>query len=86
MCVEIELVGGAADGRRLPLCGDPMNPTRELKVAERVPLRLDEGTGQPNIEAALHSFRVSIYARDPEPTRAQEGPQWLYRQQSAPSV
>ncbi|MBY8841914.1 hypothetical protein [Streptomyces sp. SP2-10] len=41
--VEIELVEGAADGRRLPVCGDPMNPPAELKVAEPTPLGLDPG-------------------------------------------
>ncbi|MBG7704836.1 hypothetical protein HCJ76_43945 [Streptomyces sp. MC1] len=91
MCVQIELVGGAADGRRLTLCGDPTDPTRELQVAERVivganvSLGRDPDTGQPNI-ATFPTFRVFIYARDPEPTRAKEGPQWLYRQQPTPSA
>jgi hypothetical protein len=80
MCVEIELVGGPADGRRLPLCGDPMNPQPTIDVAELLPMAPLTDPAQPPGPAPV--FQRVRYARDPEPTRAATGPMWLYRRQA----
>ncbi|MEU4011477.1 hypothetical protein [Streptomyces pseudogriseolus] len=37
MSVEIELVGGPTDGRRLAVLGDPFGPPPAVKAAELLP-------------------------------------------------
>lgn len=79
MCMEIELIGGAVDGRRLRVCGNAEDPRTYLLVAEHTPLTLDANGEPPTVEALLASFQVVRYDRDPKPCPGDNGPRWLYR-------
>ncbi|MER7937875.1 MULTISPECIES: hypothetical protein [unclassified Streptomyces] len=85
--MEIELVGGAADGRRFHICGDRANPQLTLRVAEHAPTHLIPGA-PPAVEELLASFHVAVYARDPEPVASggQGALLWLYRRQPEPAA
>ncbi|MEU5181101.1 hypothetical protein AB0G49_13725 [Streptomyces longwoodensis] len=80
MCVEIELVGGAADGRRLAVC-NPMNPPSSLRVPAPAPLRSITGTAQAPDD--IPALTVLLYVRDELPSSSDSGPHWYYRLQQA---
>jgi hypothetical protein len=82
MCVEIELVGGIVDGKRLTICCDPMNPDPVIEVAEPLPVKLVPLPAPGEMPDPSGSFQRVRYARDLEPTRADTGPLWLYRRQA----
>lgn len=84
MCMEIELVGGACDGRHVTICGDPTNPTPALRIAENTPLRLLDDDGEllspeDTVKALLSAFQVVVYYRDTEPADFFGTPLWRYR-------
>lgn len=86
MCMEIELIGGAVDGRRLLVCEpNPGDPRPYLLVAESTPLRIDNGE-LPTVEALMAAFQVVRYDRDPQPCEGDAGRRWLYRRQPAPAA
>jgi hypothetical protein len=63
--MEIELVGGACDGRRLFVRRELTGPQPCLLLAEHLPLC--DGNGEPTaVEALLASFRIVRYERDAE--------------------
>ncbi|QDN57371.1 hypothetical protein [Streptomyces sp. S1D4-20] len=72
MSVEIELVGGPADGKQLVINGDPMDPplTTELLAPEDFNWREFEAGRAPET-------RKLLYRR--EANAADNGPLWLYR-------
>ncbi|MGK9463937.1 hypothetical protein ACSLFT_28485 [Streptomyces sp. G6] len=72
MSVEVELVGGAADGKRLAVGGDPMNPptTIELLAAPAASWHDFDGDEQT-------LFRKALYRR--EANTSNDGPLWRYR-------
>lgn len=72
MSVDIQLVGGPADGREVVISGDPMNPppTTEVLVSEAVNWRQLDSGQVPEIRKALYRRRVNA---------ADDGPLWLYR-------
>lgn len=75
--MEIELVGGAADGVRATVGGDPAAPCPYVLVAEHLPLRTEDA-GPTSVEALLASFRVVRYERDNRP-RTGGGSRRIYR-------
>ncbi|MGC5236858.1 hypothetical protein [Streptomyces albogriseolus] len=77
MSVEIELVGGPADGRRLAILGDPFDPPPDIKVAELLPgaLHAHRDDADPDRPA----FRVIRYDRDRTPVNHADGLIWHYR-------
>lgn len=66
--MEIELVGGAADGVRATVGGDPAAPCPYVLVAEHLPLRTEDA-GPTSVQALLASFRIVRYDRDNKPRR-----------------
>ncbi|MFF7192002.1 hypothetical protein ACFZAR_44390 [Streptomyces sp. NPDC008222] len=90
MCFEIELVGGAADGRRLTLCGDPMDPQPLIAVAEQAPPRTYTGhlpTAEEVQDLIRTMFQVAHYIRDPKPRCSCDGgPTWYYRRKPQPAA
>ena len=75
MIVEIELVGGPADGRRLAIQGDPMDPPLTHKVFQAVHSGHVWATGRqdqsPGAGMTLHLYRRKASLSD-------DGPLWQY--------
>ncbi|WP_060905344.1 hypothetical protein [Streptomyces scabiei] len=72
MSVEVQFVGGPADGKQIVLDGDPMNPRLTTEVLQPSPLNwheLDAGVVPP--------IRKVLYRR--EASASDDGPLWLYR-------
>ena len=82
--MEIELVGGAVDGRRITVRGEATDPCPYVLIAEHLPLRTEDGE-QPNVEAVLASFQVVRYDRVKEPG-AGGGSRPLYRRRREPAA
>ncbi|WSB58636.1 hypothetical protein OIE90_33450 (plasmid) [Streptomyces cellulosae] len=75
MSVEIELVGGSADGRRLAVPGAPFDPPPDIKVAELLPGALHAHRD----DADRPAYQVVRYDRDRTPVDHTDGPLWHYR-------
>ncbi|MER8006634.1 hypothetical protein [Streptomyces sp. NPDC094149] len=83
--MEIELIGGASDGRRLSVRREPPAPQPYLLVAEHLPLR--DGNGEPTpVEALLASFRIVRYEHDVEADDRAGVRRRLYRRTSESAV
>ncbi|MBK3639563.1 hypothetical protein [Streptomyces sp. MBT33] len=83
--MEIELVGGAFDGRRLSVRREPTAPQPYLLVAEHLPL--SDGNGEPTaVEALLASFEIVRYEHDAEADDRTGVRRRLYRRTSEPAV
>jgi hypothetical protein len=75
MSVEIELVGGPADGRHLAIQGDPMDPPLTHKVFQARSGNV-WATGRQD-QSASAGMTLHLYRR--EANRGEDGPLWLYR-------
>lgn len=83
--MEIELVGGASDGRRLSVRREPTAPQPYLLVAEHLPLR-DANGERTAVEALLASFEIVRYEHDAEADDRAGVRRRLYRRTSEPAV
>jgi hypothetical protein len=76
MSVEIELVDGPADGRRIAIQGDPMDPPLTHKVFQARHSGSVWATGRQD-QTSGAGMDLHLYRR--EASRSEDGPVWLYR-------
>ena len=77
MSVEIELVGGPADGRRLAIQGDPMDPPLTHNVYQAGHSGNVWATGKQDGHTPGPGMSLHLYRR--EANRGDDGPLWQYR-------
>ncbi|MFK0018210.1 hypothetical protein [Streptomyces sp. NPDC090798] len=76
MSVEIELLGGPADGRRIAIQGDPLDPPLTHKVFQAVHSGNVWTTGRQD-QSSSAGMTLHLYRR--EVNRGDDGALWLYR-------
>lgn len=76
MGVEVELIGGPADGQRRVIDADPMHPPIFITMKQAPSMREIEKLAAADPDAPV-PMRTLVYARIVNPT--DDGPLWHYR-------